>query len=221
MKKNIGSGLVFALVLLSAMSSFAQSERNKVEFFGGFSHIRADTGLASEDLGGEFDRSFGGRFGAHGVNMSITGNVSKYVGVKFDFATHSRSDGVTFDGDAFNTNYRISNFLGGVQFKNNSKEGSRVRPFAHVLAGVAKQSVEVSGPALGPVFGDTSVKISENNFAMAFGGGVDVNVGKRVAIRVFQVDYNPTFVRGREFDEFELDGKLQNNVRFSFGIVIH
>lgn len=215
--------LVTLLLVICAVSAAAQNSDgiNRVEFFGGYSHNRVDTGLASEDLGSDFDNSFGKRLGANGVNLSVTGNFSKYVGAKFDFSTHSTSDSLTFEGDQFNLKYRISNFLGGIQIKNNKKDGPRVKPFAHILAGVARQSVTLESPALQGVFGENSFKLSENNFALAFGGGVDIKAQKHVDIRVFQVDYNPTYNKGREFDDFDLDAKLQNNVRFSFGVVIH
>lgn len=212
-----------AFLCLCTITALAQKsdEINRVEFFGGFSHNRVDTGLASEDLGSDFDTAFGRNLGANGVNLSIAGNFSKYVGAKFDFATHSKSDDLTFDGDPFNLKYRISNYLGGFQFKNNRKDGPRVKPFAHIMAGIARQSITVTSPALLDVFGENSFKLNENNFALAFGGGVDIKAHKHVDIRVFQVDYNPTYNKGREFDDFDLDAKLQSNVRFSFGIVIH
>ncbi len=224
MKKSQISFLLMILVFVGStvLSVRAQStEINRAEFFAGYSHNRVDTGISSEDLGSEFDNAFGRKLGANGVNLSITGNFSKYVGAKFDFATHSKNDTLTFDGDQFNLKYRISNYLGGLQFKNNKKDGPRVKPFAHIMAGIAKQSVTVGGPGLSEVFGESSFTLSENNFALVFGGGIDVKVHKRVDIRIFQVDYNPTYNKGREFDEFDLDGKLQNNMRFSFGIVIH
>jgi opacity protein-like surface antigen len=214
--------VILSLVLsVSVINAQSTDEINRAEFFGGFSHNRIDTGLESEDLGSEFNDSFGRRVGANGVNLSVTGNVSKYFGLKFDFSTHSKSEDVVFEGDQFKTKYRISNFLGGVQVKNNKKDGPRVKPFFHALAGVARQSITLESPVLVDIFDEPSFKISENNFAAAIGGGLDIRASKRVDIRVFQVDYNPTYVKGREFDDFELDGKLQNNIRFSFGIVIH
>lgn len=224
MKKVKPTMMLMFLSLFFCVSSInAQNseEINRVEFFGGFSHNRVDTGLESEDLGTEFNNSFGKRLGTNGVNLSLTGNVSKYFGLKFDFSTHGKSDNVTFDGDQFKTKYRINQFLGGIQIKNNKKDGPRVKPFFHALAGVARQSITLESPALVDVFDESSFKVSENNFALAVGGGIDIRASKRVDIRVFQVDYNPTYVKGREFDDFDLDGKLQNNVRFSFGIVIH
>jgi hypothetical protein len=53
---------------------------------------------------------------------------------------------------------------------------------------------------------------------------VDVRVSKRIDIRVFQFDYNPTYYKDVEFPELDglvIDGRLQNNYRFGFGIVIH
>ncbi|MEJ2247690.1 MAG: hypothetical protein P8Y80_16680 [Acidobacteriota bacterium] len=52
---------------------------------------------------------------------------------------------------------------------------------------------------------------SINGFAMGFGGGVDVNVSERLAVRVVQFDWIPT----------RFEGEWNNNtVRFGFGIVI-
>ena len=223
MKKQLLSlGLLLLAVFTAATSVNAQTDEiNRVELFAGYSHNRFDTGLSSEDLGSEFDRTFGGRRGANGFNASITGNFSKHVGAKFDFATHGTTDSVRFDGFDFKNKYRISNYLGGIQIKNNKKDGPRVKPFFHALAGVARQTFTVEGTGIQAAFGENQFKISENNFAFAVGGGLDVRVSKRVDVRLFQVDYNPTYVKEREFDDFILDAKLQNNVRFSFGIVIH
>lgn len=113
MKKTfVQYSLLLGMLLFCAAFVAAQSsdEINRAEFFGGFSQNRVDTGLASEDLGSDFDTSFGKRLGANGVNLSVTGNFSKYVGAKFDFSTHSKSDDTTFDGDPFRTKYRISIF---------------------------------------------------------------------------------------------------------------
>ncbi|HMJ07934.1 MAG TPA: hypothetical protein VK468_02945, partial [Pyrinomonadaceae bacterium] len=111
--------MVISMMCFCATTGLAQNsgDINRVEFFGGYSHNRVDTGLASEDLGTDFDTAFGKRLGANGVNLSITANFSKYVGAKFDFSTHGASSDFVFEGDQFNLKYRISNFLGGIQIK--------------------------------------------------------------------------------------------------------
>jgi hypothetical protein len=46
---------------------------------------------------------------------------------------------------------------------------------------------------------------------MAFGGGVDVNLNKRFAIRPIQIDYVPT----------HFGGAWQSNYQISAGVVVH
>jgi opacity protein-like surface antigen len=70
------------------------------------------------------------------------------------------------------------------------RNDSRVEPYAHVLAGAAFAN-------------------SNANFALVAGGGVDVKVSDKVAIRAVQVDYAPIF-----FDNFTL-----HNVKVSTGVV--
>ena len=222
-KKNFA--FITILLVFSAMFVNAQNnEINRVEVFGGYSVKRADPGFASEDIGTDFDTAFGKKQTAHGFNASITGNVSKYFGLKFDVSSHGKTFDTTFQGDQYNTKYSIQNFLGGFQVKNNKSEGSKVKPFFHALFGIARQTTTTTTTSTN--LGATSLERKQSNFAMAFGGGIDVKVHKRVDLRVFSVDYNPTYVKEQVFfpgtiNEFALDGKLQNNVRFGFGIVIH
>jgi hypothetical protein len=197
---------------LAAFTANAQ-DHNKVEFFGGYQYLSVDTGFD------EIDSEFDGRSGFHGFNASVTGNVHKSFGLKFDFSTHSKN---IFEDSDITVKLRTSQYLGGIQLKNNATDGPTVKPFAHILAGVANQKISCSG-----FCGETDVEgtssspfsESQNSFAMVFGGGLDVKVHKRVDIRVFQIDYNPIWFKGN--DNLELDSRLQNNIRIGFGNVIH
>lgn len=221
MKKLINGALALCFLLTCISYVQAQDEINRAEFFAGFSHNRLDTGIGSEDFDEDVEDVFTDRVGANGFNAAITGNFSKYVGAKFDFSVHSKSDSATFDGSTFRSRYRIYNFLGGIQIKNNKKDGPRVKPFAHFMAGVAKQTFRVEGADLTPLIGESSFETSSTNFALAIGGGLDVRLSKRVDLRLIQLDYNPTFVKDREFDDFTLDGRMQNNFRIGIGFVFH
>jgi opacity protein-like surface antigen len=208
-----------ALVLVAAFIVVADithaqgsSGINRVEFFGGYSHNRVDTALESD----EFDEDFGRRVGANGVNFSVTGNFTKYVGAKFDYAHHRKTDDFTFDAFDVTTKYQIDTIMGGIQVKNNKKDGPRVKPFFHALAGVARQKLSASESG-----GEVEFSVSQSNFTFAVGGGVDVRVSKHVDIRVFQIDYNPTYIKDSEIEDVEINGKPQHNFRFGFGIVIH
>ena len=57
---------------------------------------------------------------------------------------------------------------------------------------------------------------SNNSFAMAIGGGVDVKVAHRFSIRPVQVDYLMT-----HFNELGTGAQNQNNLRVSTGVVFH
>lgn len=214
-------------VLLIALSAIAQAqdERNKVEFYGGYSYMRTDTGF--DDDFDDFD-DIDTSFNSHGFNASITGNPHRFAGVKFDFSTHSKSQSFSDGTDTATASFRTNQFLGGVQFKDNRKEGSRVRPFAHVLAGLANQRLRATGTFFDD--GDTEGtgtptafddSVSSNNFAMVFGAGVDVNLNKRVALRLIQVDFNPIFFRDQNFGDVTIEGRTQKNWRIGVGIVFH
>ena len=65
--------------------------------------------------------------------------------------------------------------------------------------------------------------ISDNDFAMKFGGGLDWRVDKNIDIRVIQFDWNPIFrsdlnVGGRIGT---IGSTLQNNYMFTWGLAFH
>lgn len=88
---------------------------------------------------------------------------------------------------AYKDGGRIHTFMFGPRF---SAARGKVTPFAEALFGGARG------------FG-------EAKFSMALGGGLDVNAGKNVAIRLAKFDYN--FVK--------IEGANMNNLRFATGIV--
>lgn len=226
MKKTLNCAMALSLVMLVSIAAIAQDEKNKVEGYLGYSFHSAQT-----DLENDF-QDFDDRLNSHGFEGAVTGNFHKYVGAKFDFSTHSKSDGFVSGAESFNVKLRTNQFLGGVQFKNNLKDGPTLKPFAHVLAGVANQRITASGvfediggggeggiPVLTP-FNET---LSTNNFAMAIGAGLDLKVHRHVDIRLVQFDYNPIFFRDLEVDDFDIDipGTTQHNYRIGFGVVFH
>ena len=212
MKNTLRYFPIFVILAFAVFSANAQ-DTHKVEFFAGYQYLSVDTGF--DELDSDL---FDSRSGMHGFNASLTGNVHRRVGIKFDFSTHSKN---VFSDSDLTVKLRTSQYLGGVQFKNNEKDGPTVKPFGHILAGVANQKLSCSGfCAVESTEGtSSSFSESENSFAMVFGGGLDVKVHPRVDIRVFQIDYNPVWFKGS--DALEFDSRTQNNVRIGFGIVIH
>jgi len=196
--------LIMLAVMLACAAPFAAAqstdEYNKYDVFVGFSHNRVDTGIADED-DDDFDDIIDQREGFNGVNASVAGNISRYVGLKGDYAFHRKSFDVTAGATNVNVDSDLHTFVGGVQFKDNARETS-VKPFAHLMAGVARAHVDVEGI---PDFTDAS----ETGFAGVIGGGLDFRVSDRVDFRAFQFDYNPT----------RLGGEMQHNFRVGIGVV--
>ena len=124
----------------------------------------------------------------NGWNAAVTGNVNSWFGITGDISGGYKD----FSG----LNVKVHNFLFGPTLSYNKAE--KVKPFAHVLFGVSHASAGFLG-----------VSASENAFAMALGGGLDVGVHKNVAIRLGQFDYVMT----------RFDSETQNNFRLSTGIV--
>ncbi|MEE8200109.1 MAG: hypothetical protein V3R29_02985 [Candidatus Acidoferrales bacterium] len=105
----------------------------------------------------------------YGFDAAIAANLDKYGGVVFDFAGQFKNvGGVTV---------QVYEYLLGLQF---TARGEAATAFAHTLLG----GRSVNNGA------------EEMSFAMAIGGGLDVNVGKRFAIRVFQIDWVPSLRAG-------------------------
>ena len=204
------------VVILMAFASAAQaqsSDYKRFELFGGYSHNRVDTGNDNSPSNAFFDE----REGFNGFEASVTGNLSRYLGLKFDLSGHFKSKERT---NVFSivVDSQLYNFLGGIQVKNNSAERT-LKPFAHTLVGVAharnRATVDCTNspvcPLILPAPGSVVPTQNDTGFAAAVGGGLDIRTNDRIDIRVIQLDYNPT----RVFDN------TSHNFRIGVGIVFH
>ena len=221
--KNLLIRLAFctALLLCSALLGSAQSpnpdEYPKVEVFVGYSAL-GEAGSRGISLGA--DRQIGGNYATEtGLETSIIRNFSKRFGIKGDFSAHLSNEsasgaltlctpGCTTVTQDFQLKTRVYNFLSGPEFK--ARNSTRFTPFAHVLGGFAHTSATFTTP--GPTF-NLLLKKSDNSFAMALGGGLDIRASKRVSFRAL-MDYNPVFVH-------DSTGGRRDFVRLSLGVLFH
>ena len=187
------------MVACAAPAAFAKDDYNKYYVYVGYSHNRVDVGISDGDA--DPDDIFDEREGFHGVNVSAKGNISRYVGIKGDYAFHRKSFSESFGGTTFDADLDLHTLVGGVEFKDNAKE-TKVKPFAHFMAGIAHARADIEGI---PDFGGES----ETGFAGVIGGGLDFKVSDRVDFRAVQFDYNP--VRS--------GGSTGHNFRIGIGIV--
>ena len=118
-----------------------------------------------------------------GLQTSVAGNFNKSFGIVGDFGGHSDLGSTALE------------FMVGPRF---TSRGDTATGFIHAM--------------FGGVSFDGNVN-SDTGFAMAFGGGVDVNVSKRFAFRVIQFDYVPTHL----FDTWEHNIRIGSGVVFKLG----
>ena len=137
----------------------------------------------------------GGNF--HGWNASITGNVTKRFGIVADFSGHYGSE---IDG-ALLVKEDAHSFLFGPRF---TFRRDRVSPFVYTLFGVTRfhARATVAGQRVSDL---------DTGFSSAVGGGLDIKLNNRIAVRAFQLDYfRPSFF-----------GEAHNRGRLAFGVVLH
>jgi len=208
------SAMIAGLFLLTPVLVQAQAEKAPgIEVFGGLSYL---------NVAGYYERE-------HFVNAAtgVTVKVNKHFGLTADGSLPLAGPSETFFDRGIGTRFlppipttirfttRTSTALFGPRF---FLRREKITLFAHGLAGVVRTRSESrvlagigfsvgSGPRL-----PTSLAFSINHFAYGFGGGMDVDLSRRFAIRVVQADY----LRG----QIEARGnqlRLQSGVVFRFG----
>jgi opacity protein-like surface antigen len=186
------------MIACSASILLAQTpaEQPKNEFFAGYSYHSADINTLTVDPR---------RTGQNGVNLEYTRNITRHIGITGDASAHFHRDSRSTSVGTFTSKRDQYFLLAGLQFKTGGS--SRVQPFAHALFGASlfrgfTSDIRTSG--------NVYTIDDATSFAMAFGGGLDIRVNKRIDFRMIQADYTPTFFgSGR-----------QNNFRLSVGIVL-
>jgi len=211
--KAHGFLLLFLLLCFTSFAAAQSDDRPRAEFFGGYSVLSADYNTEFPDPFQPVGTAFDGKQTLNGLNVSATGYLTKRFGLTGDFSAHFKTNNQAGStGGNIKTNICVINIMGGPQYK--FRNSSRVTPFARALGGIAitRSKLSVALPNI-----NTSGTSSSTDFALAVGGGLDVRVNKRLDLRVFQVDYNPIFLRRN--NELGFGNARADNVRFSFGVV--
>lgn len=175
--------VVVALFTVLCVPLYAQ-DTPAVQIFGGYQLIHDDDlGESAENL--------------NGVMAEIEGNLTPVFGIvgNFGYGFDSTDD---FGGD---TDFSQLNVMGGPRL---SYRSDRFRVFGHALFGLIRSHVsqEVDGVEI--------LDASDNDFGMAFGGGLDISLSDTISIRPVQFD----------FLEQRLNDDWNSQIRYSAGIVI-
>lgn len=207
MKRWLVLGLVLGGAAIFLASAAGAQENSKAEIFGGYSYVHInDRGTAS----------------LNGGSGSVAVNPTGWLGAVADFGG--------YEGSASGLNGNLFTYLFGPRV---SLRRGRITPFVQALFGGAHTSADpppqqnagalahARPPEVRPLTMGVHPEIavagggtfaSSNTFAMAAGGGVDLNATQHIGVRLFQAEYLLT--------EFK-DGihNRQNDARVSAGIV--
>jgi hypothetical protein len=160
----------------------------------------------------------------NGGGGSFVININEYLGIKADFQGYQSTTNnfnipinSVFPGGATGTvSGDLFTYAFGPQIK---VRAHMLHPFGHLLFGAAHSNVYANAfkQLCQPSVGNCSFTKTpaEDAFAMIFGGGVDIPIGKTIAFRPAEIDYLLT----RFTNQFA--NTNQNNFRYSAGIVIN
>ena len=134
----------------------------------------------------------------NGYEFSATYKILPFVGLTADFSGHYGTVTGSSSG-------HVQTYLFGPELAFPAK----VSPFVHVLVGVGHQAVSdgTSTSNSDPV---VVLSSSENAFATALGGGIDLHIAPFLSFRAIQMDYVVT----------RFHSSTQNQPRASTGIVV-
>ena len=188
MHKYVGA-LLSLMFCIAALPAAAQ-ETPKVEISAGYSYVRAN--LIPDN---------GCCFAMNGGSGSVAFNANNWLGLVAEVGGY-HSGNVQSTGLDLN----VVTYLFGPRIS--YRRYDRITPFAHVLLGGGHASGSLyTGTATSPGLG------TQNAFAMAAGGGLDVKVARHLAIRLIQADYFFTHFANGVNDH-------QNSLRISAGFVL-
>ena len=176
----------------------------RIEWFMGYTYLRAVPELAN-----------GNRMvSLNGGSTSVAFNFNRFFGIVGDFGGFNDTR-LLLTGAGPSVNAQVDQgtaftFLGGPRLS--YRKYDRVTPFVQVLAG----GIHASEITLSGCTGACTLLPSANAFALTAGGGVDVRIHHRLALRLIQAEYMMT-----RFDNLSTGSSAsQNDIRLSTGLVL-
>jgi hypothetical protein len=200
--------MLMAMALLMGKTAFAQEYARWEESLD-YSYARGNPA------------NVGKPFSLNGGGGALVYNFNAFIGIKIDlqgYGSPTRTvtnlavvnpNGVTTIADTASIQSNLFTYMFGPQLRIPSHT---FKPFAEILFGGALTNFHGN---LVTATGSTNVNSSNNAFALAAGGGLDIRVNRLLSIRPFQMDYLLS-----RFGNSLIPGgnHNQNNFRYSAGI---
>jgi peptidoglycan-associated lipoprotein len=187
MKALIFSLLLFGFTAIAALSAHAQSAAS-VDLGVDYNYVRTNAPAAGC-----------GCFALNGGSGWVAVNLMHSVGIVGEIASQHASNISSSGADLTLTSYLV-----GARYT--WAHARHFAPFAQVLLGGAHAS-----GGLAP--GSSGLPGSGNAFAMTAGGGLDISLTRRIALRAFEADYYLTRFNNGVNDH-------QNNLRIAAGVIV-
>jgi hypothetical protein len=192
----------FAGLFLFASVSCVPAVAQELKFFAGYSYLRpsvtydqvSNCPLGCPSVPGSVTK----HPNLNGYEFSATYKILPFVGIKADFGGH-------YGTVAGSSSSHVQTYLFGPELAFPAK----VSPFVHALIGVGHQAVG-AGTATSSGVPVQILSSSENAFATALGGGIDLHIAPFLSFRAIQLDYLVT----------RFNSSTQNQPRASTGIVL-
>jgi len=184
---------------------FAQEGPPRADLFLGYSFLRANS---AQDIPA---------FTANGGAGTLGLNFNNHIGLEFEFGGYHNGN---IHDIQFDTTYLT--YLFGPRFS--LGRSRRIDPYIHVLFGGARITSSISENGtnlLGTPSASTRVANSQNNFAMAAGGGLDIKLNHAVTLRPIQLDYLLTRFEAPNLADITgpTSNRNQNDLRFATGLM--
>jgi hypothetical protein len=205
---RVRTAMLMGIALLMGETAFAQ-EYAKWEESLDYSYVRGNPA------------NVGKPFSLNGGGGALVYNFNGYIGIKLDlqgYGSTSRAvnnlvvvnpGGVAMVVNSGSVQSNLFTYMAGPQLRIPTHT---FKPFAEFLFGGALTNFHGN---FFTVTSATNVNTSNNAFAMAVGGGVDIRINKTISIRPFQMDYLLS-----RFGNSLIPGgnHNQNNYRYAAGI---
>jgi hypothetical protein len=189
-------------LLLFAFAACPPAFSQQLKLFAGYSYLRPSLAYDQVTECPSACPSVPGSVTRHpnlnGYEFSATFKILPFVGIKADFSGH-------YGSAAGSSSSHVQTYLFGPELALPAK----VSPFVHALVGVGHQAVG-TGTASSNGVPVVILSSSENAFASALGGGIDLHIAPFLSFRAIQLDYLVT----------RFHSGTHNQPRASTGIVL-
>jgi opacity protein-like surface antigen len=204
---------LLALGVFSSLGLRAQEDTPKADLFLGYSLLRYNSAQTIP------------AFSANGGIGTFAWNFNQHFAVEAELGGYHNGNVNNFQFDSTSFSYLFGPRVSLGRHK-------RIDPYVHILFGgqdfhtsIAASSILIVNPLGNVTLSDGRYKTSQNTFAMAVGGGLDIRLTKRFTLRPVQFDYYMTRFEAPSVTEpigtTVASARSQHDTRYAAGVAFN